>query len=77
MPPRGEADEIMAMSAKDALDLQIRTRVGAPGDVRRFLLWSAWHAIKTSPGPQSNKERVGAFRALCAQTGPVEVVLGR
>lgn len=73
---RREADDIMAMSATDALALAERVKARAPADVRRWLLWSGWRAIKTDPIPATEKERAKAFRALCRRIGTVEIVGG-
>ncbi len=72
--PTGEADEIMAMSASDALALTASVKAGAPAAVRRAVLYGAWKQIKALTLPA--RKQVAHFRGVVALLGEVEVVRG-
>lgn len=69
-----EASEIMRMTPAEGLDLQEKAKAGAPADVRRFTLLSAWKAIQADRFiPTKKKARV--FSTICEGV-EIEVIRG-
>lgn len=70
-----EADDVMAMSAADALALANKVKAGSAAAVRRMVLYGAWKKIRVLTG-LSAPQKVEHFRGIVALLGDVEVVRG-
>ncbi len=67
-----EADALMKLDITESSALAEKAMGGAPGDVRRYMLHSAWLQIKADRGIPANA-KPDLFRKMCA-TVEFEVV---
>jgi hypothetical protein len=71
---KNEAVEIMRMDPSDGLALAEKAKGGAPADVRKYVLYSAWRNLQADRFiPTKKKPHI--FQAICTNIA-VEVIHG-